>query len=88
MEENNKGIRERQYKTALAERRIYHMVGAPNLRNFKIMIRKNIIHNLTVTVEDIVIEENIFGTYVSTLKGRTTRQRPKVFVDYFIEIPR
>ena len=30
----------------------------------------------------------MFGLDVSILKGRTTRQRPKVVVDDFIEIPR
>ena len=32
--------------------------------------------------------EKIFGTDVSTLKGRTTRKMAKVVVDNFIEIPR
>ena len=32
--------------------------------------------------------EKIFDPDVSTLKGTTTRKRPKVVVDYFIEIPR
>ena len=34
------------------------------------------------------ISENIFRPGVSTLKVRTTRQRAKVLVDDFIEIPR
>ena len=52
------------------------------------MIRQNIIQNLPVMAEDIEIAEKIFGPDVSTLKGITTRKRPKVVVDYFIEIPR
>ena len=32
-------------------------------------------------VEDIGIAENIFGPDVSTLKGRITIKRPKVFID-------
>ena len=39
-------------------------------------------------VEDIEIAENIFGPDVSTLKWKTTRQRPKAVVDDFIEVPR
>ena len=38
-------------------------------------------------VGDIEIAENIFGPDVSTLKGRITIKRPKVFMDDFIEIP-
>ena len=67
-------------------RKIYHMVGAPTFRNLKTTILKNIIQNPPVTVEDIEIAENIFGPDVSTLKGRTTIQRPIVDVDNFIEI--
>ena len=37
--------------------------------------------NLPVTVEDIEITEKIFGHDVYTLKGITTRQRPKLVVD-------
>ena len=62
------------------------MVGAPTFRNLKTTILKNIIQNPPVTVEDIEIAENIFGPDVSTLKGRTTIQRPIVDVDDFIEI--
>ena len=51
-------------------------------------IRQNIIDNFAVIVEDIEIAEKIFGPYVSTLNGRTKRQRKKVVVDNLIEIPR
>ena len=60
------------------------MVGAPNLRNLKTVIRQNIIHNLPVTVEYTEIAEKIFDPDVSTLKLITTGQRPKLVVDSFI----
>ena len=60
------------------------MVGAPTLRNLKMIISQDIIHNFPVTVEGIEISEKIFGLYVSTLKGRTMRQSPKVVVGVFI----
>ena len=52
------------------------------------MIRRNIIHNFTVTVEDIDIAEKIFGPDVYTLKGITTRHGPKLVVDDSIKITR
>ena len=64
------------------------MVGATTLRNFKTIIRHNIIKNCPATVEDTEIAEKVFGTDVSTLKVRTTIKRPKVAVDDFIEILR
>ena len=69
-------------------RNIYHISGAPTLRNLKMMIRQKIIHNYPFTFEYIEISEKIFGTDVYTLKGRTIRRRPIVVVDDFIEIPR
>ena len=48
------------------------------------MIRQKIIHNLPVMVEYIETEEKIFGPDLYTLKGGTTRKRPKVAVDDFI----
>ena len=63
------------------------MAGAPNLLNFKMMINHNITQNLQVLVEDIGIEDKIFGPNVSTLKIRTTRQSQKLVVDESIEIP-
>ena len=62
-------------------------VGATDFRNLNIMIMRNIIHNCPVTVVHIEIAEKIFGSNVSTLKGTTMRQKPKVVVETFIEIP-
>ena len=84
----NKGFRKCHYKSALVAKSLYHMVGAPNKKKFKMMIWQNIIQNCQFTVEDIQIEENIFYPNVFTLKVRTTRQSPKVVVDNFIEISR
>ena len=64
------------------------MVGATTLQNFKMMIRQNIIQYFPVTVEEIDLSGKIFGPDVFILKGRTMRQRPKVVVHDFIEIPR
>ena len=64
------------------------MLGATNFRNLKILMRHKIVHNCLVKVEYIEMTEKIFGPDVSTLNGRTTRQRTNVAVDDFIEMPR
>ena len=47
------------------------MVGAPNFRNLKMMIRQKVIHNFPVTVENIDIAENIFDPgVVPALDGK------------------
>ena len=85
---NKKGFSEYQYKRELVARKLYHMIGEPTLKNLKMMIRQNIIHNFPVMVEDVDIEEKIFGPDASTLKVITIRQTPTVVVDDFVEIPR
>ena len=49
------------------------------------MISQNIIHNCPGMIEDIEIAKNIFCRDVYTLKGKTTRQGPKVVVNGPIE---
>ena len=88
MGKQNKGFSKCKYKRALAERKLYHVVGVTTLRNLKMMIRKDIIQNFTVMVVDIEISEKIFGPDYSTLKVTTTRKLLKVVVDNFIEMPR
>ena len=84
MGKNKKGFSKRRYKRAFVARKLYHMVGAPTLKVLNMMIRQIVIQNFPVTVGDIDISENIFGPDLSTLKGITMRQSPKVVVDYFI----
>ena len=52
---NNKGISKSQYKRAPVARKIYHIVGAPDLQILRMIIIQNIINNFPVTVEDIEI---------------------------------
>ena len=85
---NKKVFSKCQHKITLVARNIHHMVGAPNSKILKMMIRQNIIQNCPFTVEYINIAEKIFGPDASTLKGETTRQIPKALVGDFIEISR
>jgi hypothetical protein len=49
----------------------------------------NIIKNCPVTVEDVNIADQIFGPDMSSLKGKSTRRKPKPPVRQdLIEIPK
>ena len=48
----------------------------PIIENYKNTIRECRIEDCPVTVEDIEITENIFGSDIYTLKNKTVRQRP------------
>ena len=51
------------------------------------MLCSNVIQNCPVTVEDVTIAEKIFGPSMSSLKGKSTRQKPKPVRADVIEIP-
>ena len=63
------------------------MVGASTLQNLKMVLKQNLFKNCPITVKDVNFSEKIFGTDVSTLKGRSTRPRPPQIMDNTIEIP-
>ena len=86
--ENRKGYTLRQFERAKQARKLYHIVGTPTIENFKSLIRMNIIKNCPVTVEDINIAEKIFGPDISSLKGKSTRRKPKPARKDLIKIPK
>ena len=45
------------------------------------------IKNCPITQEDIDMSEKIYGTDVFALKGKTTRSKPKLTIQDYIEIP-
>ena len=52
------------------------------------MIAQNIILNCAVTVGDVARAEKIYGKDIHTLKGKTTRSKPKEVVTDYMEIPK
>jgi hypothetical protein len=48
----------------------------------------NTIKNCPVTVEDVNIADGIFGPDMSSLKGKSTRRKPKSVRKELIEIPK
>jgi hypothetical protein len=88
MAENRKGYTLRQFEQAKEARKLYHIVGTPTMDNFKSILRMNVIKNCPVTVKDVNIANKIFGPDMSSLKGKSTRQKPKPVRKDFIEIPK
>jgi hypothetical protein len=83
---NRKGYRLGQFERAKEARRLYHVVGTPTVNNFKSLLLINFIQNCPVTVEDVNISKNIFGPDISSLKGKSTKRKPKPVRSDLIEI--
>jgi hypothetical protein len=88
VKENRLGYTEREYQRAKLARRVYHLVGAPTIENFKHILHVGGIRNCDLTPQDVEIAEKIFGPDVSTLKGKSTRRKPKIVRYDVIAVPR
>jgi hypothetical protein len=69
-------------------RKLSHIIGTPTMQNFKSLLQMNVIKNSPVTVEDINIDEEIFGPDVSSLRGKSTRLKPTPVRKDIIQIPK
>ena len=89
VKENRSGYTQGQFNRAVRARELYHLLGAPTLEKItRVFIKMNGVHNCPVRLEDIKIAENIFGPDMATLKGKSTRPRPKPVLEDWIELPR
>lgn len=88
VEENKTFFTQRQFERAKRARDLYHALGTPSVNDFKAMLRMNTIIGNPVTTEDIVMAEQIFGTDIGRIKGKTTRRKPAPVVNDYIEIPK
>jgi hypothetical protein len=87
VKENHLGYTECKYQCAKVARKVYHLVGAPTIENFKHILRVGGIWNCDLTPQDVEIAEKIFGPDVSELKGKSTRRKPKIVKYDMIAVP-
>ena len=85
--ENEKGYSQRQLINAKKARDLYAKVGYPSISYFIIMIKKNMINNCPVTIEDVIRAEKINGPSVQALKVKTIRTKPSPVVTNYVAVP-
>ena len=71
--ENAQFCTAKQLERAKVARKLFQRIGTPSIRDFKGVVRMNMIGNNPVTVEDINIAEKVYGKDIGALKGKTTR---------------
>ena len=81
VKENRKGYTQAQYDRAVKARSLYHELGAPTLDNYKGLIKMGGVQNCPIRIEDINIAQNIIGPDMATLKGKSTRRKPKLVLE-------
>src|SRR5210317_875477 len=87
VDENMEGFSRNEVEKAKQARKLYHMVGAPTIENFKMMITGNMIKNCPMSVADVEVSKKIWGKDISRLKGTTVRKTPRAVVDMTVDIP-
>jgi hypothetical protein len=63
------------------------MIGRPSFRDFLAIFKNNLLLNVTVTAQDIVNAEKIFGKELGALQGKTIRGKPNPVVTDYINVP-
>ena len=87
LSENWRGYTDQQYDRAKRARKLYHIIGTPTVENFKALLHMNAIQICPVMVKDVKIAERIFGPDMPSLKGKSTRRKPKPVRKDLVEIP-
>ena len=87
LEENHLGYTQRDLDRAKQAQEFYYTIGTPTIQALKAMLRTNQIQNCSVTSDDLTLAERIYGQSVSSLKGKSTCQKPKVVTTDNIKIP-
>jgi hypothetical protein len=77
VEQNKAKYSKADYMQALLARKIQATIGRPSTKEFTRIVKEGLLPHCPVTTEDIAAAEDIFGTDVGTLKGKTTRQAPE-----------
>ena len=78
MSRNKKHFTTRQIAGAERSRDLFNKLGMPGYKKYFRALEKNQIRNCQVTVDDAKISMHIFGRDPASIKGKATRQRPKV----------
>ena len=61
-------------------------IGRPSTKDFIRIVERNLLPNCPITKADILTANNIYGTEIGALKGKTTRQRPHAVRTFMVPV--
>ena len=86
VEENMVGLTSIQIERAKLARKIYSNVGIPTMTNFKHMVSRKMVSYFPISVADIINAEKIYGPSMESIKGKSTRIKPRPIIKDDIKI--
>ena len=86
--ENRELFTQRGYNGSQEAQRAMHLLGFPSERDFENMVRSKIIVNCPVTFDNVKNAKLIFGSDITSLKGKSVRRKPASVVTNYVETPR
>jgi hypothetical protein len=88
VKQNREGFTDREFDRAKSARRALGLAAYPSPRDFKNMVRSNMIKNCNVTPIDINNAYKLFGDDIASLRGKTFRTTPDPVMADYVEIPK
>jgi hypothetical protein len=85
---NQEGYTNRAFIAAKQVRQALGMVGYPSKKDFKNMVSSSMIRNCPVTPGDISAANKIFGSNITSLKGKKVRITHYPILTEYVEMPR
>jgi hypothetical protein len=86
--ENMSRFTKREVKAAQVAKALYATLNRPSMKDFKWIVRSNLIKDCPVTVRDIDVAISIWGKNVSALQGKTTRKKSIPVARDFVKVPK
>jgi hypothetical protein len=86
MQGNYKGHTKREVTRAKEGRHAQAMIGNPSKKDFKGMVSNNMVPNCPIDCHDIANACNIFGPYLTSIRGKTVRHMPAPVVADYVAI--
>ena len=77
VKDNKEYFRISEIQGAEEARKVQQEIGWPSTYHFKDIVSKQLLRNCKFTVDDISIDELIYGSPAPILQGKTTRVKPK-----------
>jgi hypothetical protein len=85
--QNYKGYTKRKVLQAKEARCTMGMIGNSSERDFKNMVRGNLINNFPVTSDDVTNAHAIYGPDLASLRGKSVQQKPAPVVGDYVSVP-